>query len=151
MKKRRFESFEVFSCLKKSTTLGFCRLLKDISLREWEKKTSSQIIHSLGGGYCWLVRDSEQIRLLKSPRSLNVYILKKRYTLTIYSICHGIERTRNIQIQEYTCQRKLPPAIRLLWRIIRPLAPSKCSKFNTKSFNHWRDELSGLLWYCQLF
>ena len=39
------------------------------------KKPSSHIIHSLGGEYCWIVRDSEPIRLLKSPRSLSVYIL----------------------------------------------------------------------------
>ena len=39
------------------------------------KKPSSHIIHSLGGEYCWIVRGSEPIRLLKSPRSLNVYIL----------------------------------------------------------------------------
>ena len=37
------------------------------------KTPSSHIIHSLGGGYCWIVRDSEPIRLLKSPRSLSVY------------------------------------------------------------------------------
>ena len=59
----------------KKSTLGFCRLLKDLSLRKWEKKPSSHIIHSLGGEYCWIVRDSEQIRLLNSPRSLSVYIL----------------------------------------------------------------------------
>ena len=40
------------------------------------KTPSSHIIHSLGGEYCWIVRDSEPIRLLKSPRSLSVYILK---------------------------------------------------------------------------
>ena len=39
------------------------------------KTLSSPIIHSLGGEYCWIVRDSEPIRLLKSPRSLSVYIL----------------------------------------------------------------------------
>ena len=37
------------------------------------KTPSSHIIDSLGGGYCWIVRDSEPIRLLKSPRSLSVY------------------------------------------------------------------------------
>ena len=36
----------------------------------------SHIIHSLGGEYCWIVLDSEPIRLLKSPRSLSVYVLK---------------------------------------------------------------------------
>jgi len=41
------------------------------------KTPSSHIIHSLGGEYCWIVRDSEPIRLLKSPRSLSVYILIK--------------------------------------------------------------------------
>ena len=39
------------------------------------KISSSHIIHSLGGEYCWIVRDSEPVRLLKSPRSLSVYIL----------------------------------------------------------------------------
>ena len=52
MEKRRFESFEVFSYLKKSQPLGFCRLLKDRSLKKWEKKASSHIIHSPGGEYC---------------------------------------------------------------------------------------------------
>ena len=35
------------------------------------KTPSSHIIHSLGGEYCVIVRDSEPIRLLKSPRSLS--------------------------------------------------------------------------------
>ena len=39
------------------------------------KTPSSHIIHSLGGEYCWIVRDSEPIRLLKLPRSLTAYIL----------------------------------------------------------------------------
>ena len=39
------------------------------------KTPSSHIIHSLGGEYCWIVRDSKPITLLKSPRSLSVYIL----------------------------------------------------------------------------
>ena len=41
------------------------------------KTPSSHIIHSLGGEYCLIVRDSERIRLLKSPRSLSVYLLMK--------------------------------------------------------------------------
>ena len=36
-----------------------------------------RIIHSVGGEYCSLARDSEPIRLLKTPRSLSVYILMK--------------------------------------------------------------------------
>ena len=39
------------------------------------KTPTSHIIHSLGGEYCWIVRDSEPIRLLKPPRPLSVYIL----------------------------------------------------------------------------
>ena len=39
------------------------------------KTPSSHIIHSLGGEYCWIVRDSEPIKLLKSPRWLSVYML----------------------------------------------------------------------------
>ena len=41
------------------------------------KTPSSHIIYSLGGEYCWIVRDCESIRLLKSARSLSVYILIK--------------------------------------------------------------------------
>ena len=63
-----------FLALKRST-LGFFRLLKDRSLKKMGKTLSSHIIHSLGGEYCWIVRDSEPVRLLKSPRSLSVYIL----------------------------------------------------------------------------
>ena len=37
---------------KKKSTLGFCRLLKDRCLKEWGKKPSSHVIHSLGGEYC---------------------------------------------------------------------------------------------------
>ena len=39
------------------------------------KTPSSHIIHSLGGEYCWIDRDSKPVRLLKSPRSLSVFIL----------------------------------------------------------------------------
>ena len=44
------------------------------TFKKMGKTLSSHIIHSLGGEYCWIVRDSEPIRLLKSPRSLSVYI-----------------------------------------------------------------------------
>ena len=37
MEKRLFESFEVFSYPVKMSTLGFCRLSKDRSLKNWEK------------------------------------------------------------------------------------------------------------------
>ena len=45
------------------------------SLKKQKKKSSSHIIHALRSEYCSILRDSEPIRLLKSPRSLNVYIL----------------------------------------------------------------------------
>ena len=44
-----------------------------------EKTPSSHIIHSLGDEHCWIVRDTEPIRLLRSPRSLSVYILVVNY------------------------------------------------------------------------
>ena len=66
-----------FLDLKKST-LGFCWLLKGRSLKKKKGNTpSSHIFHSLRGEYCWMVRASEPIRLLKSPRSLSVCILMK--------------------------------------------------------------------------
>ena len=43
--------------------------------KKLEKTPSSPIIHSLGVEYCWIVHDSEPIKLLKSPRSLSGYIL----------------------------------------------------------------------------
>ena len=43
------------------------------------KTPSSHIIHSLVGEYCGIVRDSEPIGLLKSPRSLSVKYPKMRY------------------------------------------------------------------------
>ena len=60
------------------------------------KTLSSHIIHSLGGEYCWIVRDSEPIRLLKSPRSLSVYILIcyiRCYVIQqmLYDICYVIQ------------------------------------------------------------
>ena len=51
------------------------------------KKPSSHLIHSLGGEYCRIVRDSEPIRLLKSPRSISVYtaISKKVVGKTVHA------------------------------------------------------------------
>ena len=43
MEKRRFVFLEVFSCVKKKLTLGFCRLLKDRSLKKWE--TDTELTH----------------------------------------------------------------------------------------------------------
>ena len=51
--------------------LTFKRLFSE----KMEKTPSSHIIHSPGGESCWIVRDCEPIRLLKSPRSLSVYKL----------------------------------------------------------------------------
>ena len=76
MEKRRFESFKVFSCLKKINPRILSTFKRSFS-KKMVKKPSSHIIHSLGGEYCRIVRDSEPIRLLKSPRSSSVYILKE--------------------------------------------------------------------------
>ena len=60
--------------LKKVSPRILSTFKRSFSKKKW-KTPSSHIIHSLGGEYCWIVRDSEPIRLLKSPRSLSVYIL----------------------------------------------------------------------------
>ena len=53
------------------------RIFKRWFSKKMEKIPNSHIIHLLEDEYCWIVRDSEPIRLLKSPRSLIlVYILK---------------------------------------------------------------------------
>ena len=70
----------------KKSTLGFCWLLKRSFSKKMGKTLNSHIIHSLGGEYCWIVWDSEPIRLLKSPRSLSVYILIDLTTLMIVRI-----------------------------------------------------------------
>ena len=81
--KRRFESFEVFSCFKKDNPI-ILATLKDHSLyKNTEKTPKSQIMDSLRGEYCWTVKDSELIRLLKSPKSLSVYILMFNVYITI--------------------------------------------------------------------
>ena len=63
-----------FLALKRST-LGFCRLLKDRSLKKWEKHRAHTLSTRQQVNHCWIIRDSERMRLLKSPRSLSVYIL----------------------------------------------------------------------------
>ena len=76
MEKRRIESFQVFSCLKNSQP-WILSTFKRLFSKKLGKTLCSHIIHSLGGEYCWIVRDCESIRLLKSARSLSVYILIK--------------------------------------------------------------------------
>ena len=51
MEKRRFESFEVFSCLKKVNPRILSTFKRSFS-KKMGKKPSSHIIHSLGGKYC---------------------------------------------------------------------------------------------------
>ena len=74
MEKRRFESVEVFSCLKTST-LGYCRFLKDHFLRNRKNTELTHCPFARRRILLNTVRDSEPIRLLQSPRSLSVYIL----------------------------------------------------------------------------
>ena len=45
-------SSRILSALGSRSALGFCRLLKDRSLKKMGKTPSSHIIHSLGGEYC---------------------------------------------------------------------------------------------------
>ena len=54
------------------------------------KTLNSHIIHSLGGEYCWIVWDSEPIGLLKSPRSLSLYILINNYSSSNAYDCQNI-------------------------------------------------------------
>ena len=65
-----------FLALKKVSPMILSTFKRSLS-KKMGKTPSSHIIHSLGGEYCWIVRDSEPIRLLKSPRSLRVYLLTK--------------------------------------------------------------------------
>ena len=58
---------------------------KRLVSKKMGKTPSSHIIHSLGGEYCWIVRDSKPIRLFKSPRSLSVYILMLYIQLFVWS------------------------------------------------------------------
>jgi len=58
------------------------------------KTPSSHIIYSLGIEYCWIVHDSEPIKLLTSPRSLSVYILiwnirNSSFCLAVPSTCEA--------------------------------------------------------------
>ena len=75
--------------------------------KKMAKTPSSHIIHSLGGEYCWIVRDSEPIRLLKSPGSLRVYILIRVIVIFFLSIvdsntCLTFDKIRTIRAR-ITC------------------------------------------------
>ena len=48
-----------------------------------EKKPSSPTIHSLGGEHCWIVRDSEPIRLLKSPNITECVYTNIKYNYSV--------------------------------------------------------------------
>ena len=99
------------------------------------KKTSSHIIHSLGGEYCWIVRDSEPIRLLKSPRSLSVYILKEIIACSIlraFVTCHHERRVKRLAGQDviiaghcpFTSRYFEPCIVSIIWpfqRLYKPL------------------------------
>ena len=74
MRKRCFESFEVFSHLKNINLRILLNFERSIS-KKFGKTASSRIIDSLGGECCWIALDSEPIRLLKTPRSPSVYFL----------------------------------------------------------------------------
>ena len=56
-----------FLALKKVNPRILSPFKRSFSKKMEKKKPSSNIIHSLGGKYRWIVRDSEPIRLLKSP------------------------------------------------------------------------------------
>ena len=64
------------------------------------KTPSSHIIHSLGGEYYWIVRDSESIRLLKSPRSLSAYIYCYKISLDRASTLYHY-----IQLEKYLIKK----------------------------------------------
>ena len=83
MEKRHIESFKVFSCHKKVNPRILSTSKRSFS-KKMGKKPSSHIIHSMGGEYCWIVWDSEPIRLLKSPRSLSVYYTKYNFALNLF-------------------------------------------------------------------
>ena len=77
----------------KRSTLGICRLLKGRSLKKIGKTPSSHIIHSLGGGYSWMVWDSEPIILLKSLRSLSAYILNNN----VWNLIDAMQQLENFK------------------------------------------------------
>ena len=65
---------QAIPCLKKVNPRN-SSTFKRLFSKNMGKTPSSHIIHSLGGEYCWIDRDSKPVRLLKSPRSLSVFIL----------------------------------------------------------------------------
>ena len=93
------------------------------------KTPSSHIIHSLGGEYCWIVRDSEPIRLFKWPRSLSVYILKK-------NCCFQSRRILALGILTSPLHFIFFIFLSILWCFSHPLVQGNCgkSKYKTKTF-----------------
>ena len=69
-----FNPSKYFLALKK-VNLSILSTFERSFSKKLGKTPTSHIIHSLGVEYCWIVHDSEPIKLLKSPRSLSGYIL----------------------------------------------------------------------------
>ena len=69
-----FNPSKYFVALKK-VNLSILSTFERSFSKKLGKTPTSHIIHSLGVEYCWIVHDSEPIKLLKSPRSLSGYIL----------------------------------------------------------------------------
>ena len=88
MEKRRLNPSKSFLAWKKVNPRILSTFKRSFS-KKMGKKPSAHIIHSLGGEYCWIIWDSEPIRLLKSRRSLSVYILNiyiKNIYIYIYNL-----------------------------------------------------------------
>ena len=127
MEKSRFESFEVFSCLKKVNPRILSTFKRSFS-KKMGKKPSSHIIHSLGGEYCWIVRDSEPIRLLNHQDQC-VYTNVFYDFVVSLALKHGLKETRKCSI----CV-----LVRLLQRVhtictLQPAIYALCSYF----FSHY--------------
>ena len=101
--------------------------LKDRPLKKMGKRPSSPIIHSPGGEYCWIVRDSEPIILLKSPRSLSVYIL------LVYSYFNeGCRREWRMSNGGWTTEKNCGEAS---WHAKFHYLRSACVEMNTPTMN----------------
>ena len=91
-----------------SSTLRYCCIFKKFLLWNFGKTPSSRqsffcfIFASYGGEYNVIVRDSEPIRLLESPRALSVYILVSNLKLSLNLALVGNEELCSSKSVFYT-------------------------------------------------
>ena len=122
MEKRLFESLEVFSYPVKMSTLGFCRLLKDRSLKNWDKHrahTLSTRLEVIFNNYS----SSPNLLLPKTKWAIDSEAMRARGIIVLVKSNQLVKKYRDKQLQlvkarleAFFCRQKAS-ALRYQWAI----------------------------------